>query len=91
MNVYNCCYRGNIGYSCRLRGRRWMFVPETGQVDRRIHRDVTLSELIFADPRAKSWEMNRERRRRGALPWLKSVLGGSEESRSVGGMLFTAG
>jgi hypothetical protein len=91
MNVYSCCYRGNIGYSCRLRGRQWMFVPELGQADGRVHRGIALSELIFADTRAKSWEMQREECRPGGLDWLRNLLGGSEEPRSVGGMLFTAG
>jgi hypothetical protein len=91
MNVYNCLYRGTIGYSCRTRGRNWMFVPEMGQADRRVHRGVSLHELVFADPRAKSWELSREERRPGGLHWVRNLLGGSEEPRSVGGMLFTAG
>ncbi|HEY7841930.1 MAG TPA: hypothetical protein VIC61_10205 [Gammaproteobacteria bacterium] len=90
MNVYNCLYRGTIGYSCRTRGRNWMFVPEMGQADRRVHRGVSLHELVFADPRAKSWEMNRDARRAG-FGWVRNLLGGREESRSVSGMLFTAG
>jgi hypothetical protein len=91
MNVYTCFYRGNLGYSCRTRGRDWMFVPELGQPDRRIHRRVALHELVFADPRAKAWELRREARRSTSLDWFKGLLGGREEPRSVGGMLFTAG
>ena len=92
MNVYNCFYRGNIGYSCRMRGRNWMFVPDFGQPDRRVHRGLALDDLVFADPRAKAWERSRETRRRIGLEAVRNLLlGGSEESRSVGGMLFTAG
>jgi len=91
MNVYSCCYQGNLGYSCRVRGRNWMFVPEFGQPDGRVHRGVSLHELVFADPRAKAWELGRDARRPGGLRGLMNLLGGSEEPRSVGGMLFTAG
>lgn len=90
MNVYSCCYRGTIGYSCRTRGRNWMFVPEFGQPDTRVHRGVALDDLVFADPRAKSWELGRDARGSSLLRML-NLLGGREESRSVGGMLFTPG
>ena len=91
MNVYSCFYRGNLGYSCRVRGRNWMFVPEFGQLDGRVHRGVSLHELVFADSFAKLWELGRDARRSGGLRWIKNLLGGREEPRSVGGMLFTAG
>ncbi|MBI2994710.1 MAG: hypothetical protein HYY48_11115 [Gammaproteobacteria bacterium] len=88
MNVYACCYRGNLGYGCRIRGRRWMFVPEFGQVDHCVHRNVALAELRFANRWAQDYERDREQPwpRIGIVNWLRR-LPSTGRTRSVGGLL----
>jgi hypothetical protein len=93
MNVYPCVYRGIIGYCCRLRGRRWLFVPELGQPDRNLRRDVSLRELVFADRRAQQYETEFERTagRRAVIRFLKALAGLPDRPVTVAGLLFTAG
>ena len=90
MNVYACCYRGNLGYGCRIRGRRWMFVPELGQRDRHVHRNVALGDLRFADPFAQTYERNQELplTHRGFSNWLRGIHP-RPTGHSVGGLLLT--
>lgn len=91
MNVYTCLYRGNLGYGCRLRERRWMFVPELGQPDRSIHRDVSLGDLTFANPHAKSYELDFESQltRRRFTRWLRPFAS-RQRPRTIGGLLLAA-
>ena len=47
MNVYSCWYEGNFGYACRIAVRKWMFVPEMGQPDANIYKNLLLEDLTF--------------------------------------------
>ncbi len=60
MNVYTCWHEGNLGYSCRTRGRQWMFVPEIMQPDNNIYNHLLLSDLVFKNTYEKQYEVNRE-------------------------------
>jgi len=88
MNVYTCCYRGNLGYGYRIRGRRWMFVPEFGQPDHAIHRNVALGDLRFANAWAQNYELEQEQTfsPTGIVKQL-TRLAAAPRSRTVGGLL----
>jgi len=90
MNVYRCWYQGIQGYSCR-RGRGWMFVPELGQPDNRIHKNIVLTDLVFMNREEGRFEMNNEtsRNKRSVRGWLGYMLGRRSRPHTVHGMLFT--
>ena len=92
MNVYSCWYRGNLGYGCRLRDRNWMFVPDLGQADGAVKRDLTLDDLVFRNPRERSAELERERelRRFRGRRWIGSLWARRSRPVTVGGMLLLA-
>ena len=90
MNVYQCCYRGIIGYGCRTRGKRWMFVPELGQPDNRIYKDITLHDLQFRNFIEKNFELECEHRSEKGIfmKLLKSLVFGRYRPQTVNGLLF---
>ncbi len=69
-----------------------MFVPEMGQIDSIIHRNLTLDELTFKNASEKSYEMINEKRSglAACLNLFKSILFPPPRSRTIGGMLLTA-
>ena len=60
MNVYICWHRGTMGYGCRLRGKKWLFVPELGQPDNNIYKNISLEDLVFKNPVEKRLEILHE-------------------------------
>ena len=92
MNVYQCWYRGLNGYCCRAHNSRWMFVPELGQHSNKIHKQVSLHELVFENPFAKRFELNKEylfeKRRSNFLFFLKDLFFPMRRPNTVGGLLF---
>lgn len=92
MNVYQCWYRGLSGYCCRAHNSRWMFVPELGQINNRIHKHVSLHDLVFDNPFAKMHELTIERsleKTRGNLFYfLIELFFPAKRPSTVGGMLF---
>lgn len=93
MNVYSCWHRGNFGYGCRLRGRRWLFVPELGQPSGDIRRNIALRDLVFSNPLAQTMELGRERElsRPWLSRWLRSLRHPGYRPATIGGMLFSPG
>ena len=91
MNVYACWYHGIFGYGCRTRGRKWMFVPELGQPDDRIHRDLFLDDLIFRNSFDRRIELNLENklRKSSILRFLQRLVFPSQKMHTVGGLLFS--
>ena len=91
MNVYACWYQGNYGYACRTRNGRWMFVPELGQPDSMIYRNLSLNELLFKNPIAKTYEFHLEKSRIAYSPagWLKRLFLPRQKRSTVGGLLFS--
>lgn len=91
MNIYPCCFRGNLGYGCRIRGRRWMFVPEFGQPDHNVHRNLSIGDLRFSNPRAQTYERSLERpfAHAGIAGWLRGLPSGTR-TRTAGGLLLTS-
>ena len=90
MNVYQCWYRGVLGYACRLRGRRWMFVPELGQYDRHVYRGVPLRELVFNNPLEKRHEYARDAlyRRTRLARILRTLFGFTARPATTAGLLL---
>jgi hypothetical protein len=91
MNVYTCLYRGNIGYGCRTRGRNWMFVPEMGQPDGTIYKNLLLHDLVFKNPFEKKFELSLERESRAislsrVLRWLFLPR---RKLQTIGGLLLS--
>ncbi len=91
MNVYTCLYHGNLGYGCRTRGRKWMFVPELGQPDNNIYKNLCLGHLIFKNPFDQKYEIAREKELNqfNLIKILKSLFHPSYKAQTVGGLLFT--
>ena len=91
MNVYTCWYRGNFGYGCRRQGRKWMFVPELGQQNHEIYRNLHLDDLVFKNPFDKKFELSFENRMRqfSVLRLLKKLFTTGQKVHTVGGLLFT--
>jgi hypothetical protein len=89
MNVYRCWYQGTLGYGCR-RGSNWMFVPELGQVDRRIYQDLALTELVFSNAEEMRFEMqNKTMMNSKSLGgWMGRIKAHRTRSRSVNGLLL---
>jgi hypothetical protein len=94
MNVYQCWYLGLNGYCCRGHNSKWIFVPELGQANNRIHKDLALTDLVFDNPFAMQHELNVEQRlqkvRSNPLHFLKSLFIPAEKPSTVGGLLFAS-
>ncbi len=92
MNVYQCWYRGLSGYCCRGHNSRWMFVPELGQPNNRIHKHVSLHDLVFDNPFAKKFELrleqSLEQKRTSLFFFLKDLFFPPRKPNTVGGLLF---
>lgn len=91
MNVYACWYEGSYGYSCRTRGSRWMFVPELGQPDRMIYRNLPLYALVFKNPIEKTYELNLEKSRSvfSLAGLIRRLFLPGRKQQTVSGMLFS--
>lgn len=91
MNVYTCWYQGNLGYGCRTRGASWMFVPELGQPDGRVHKNLSLADLLFKNQFEREIELNLENelRKFSITRLLRSLIFPRKKSNTVGGLLFT--
>jgi hypothetical protein len=92
MNVYQCWYHGMKGYCCRNHNSKWMFVPELGQINSRIHKQISLNDLVFNNTHAKHYELGLERRLQklsiSPFPILKSLFFPGKKAETVGGLLF---
>lgn len=91
MNVYTCWYQGNLGYGCRTRGRGWMFVPELGQPDGRVHKNLGLHDLLFKNQFERQIELNLENelRKFSLRRFLRTLISPRPKHHTVGGLLFT--
>ena len=69
-----------------------MFIPELGQIDSRIHKQLTLQELVFDNPIAQQHELRLELGRINiksrTFNFLKSLFLSENKPNTVGGMLF---
>ena len=92
MNIYTCWHHGNFGYGCRTRSRKWMFVPELGQPDNKIYKNLTMNELVFKNPFDHKFELELERKLRKFSPlrFFKRLLSPAHRLQTVGGLLLTS-
>ena len=74
MNVYACRYRGIVGFGCKDHKQSWMFVPDMGQLSDRIHRNLKLDDLQFADEMAYEFELDLERNASSFLNGIKRAF-----------------
>lgn len=88
MNVYSCWYEGNFGYACRIAARKWMFVPEMGQPDANIYKNLLLEDLIFKNACEKSFEKMYEQKS-PLMGILKSLILPRSKPQSIPGLLLT--
>lgn len=93
MNVYQCWYFGLKGYCCRSHNSRWMFVPEMGQNNNKIHKHISLNDLVFNNIFAKEYELRLERKlekmRNNPFNFIKSIFFQNKQALSIGGLLFS--
>ena len=91
MNIYTCWYRGNLGYGCRRHGQKWMFVPELGQSDKNIYRDLSLEDLIFKNPEDKYFELKVENEAgtQSILEFLQNLFSTRTRPQTVAGELLS--
>lgn len=90
MNIYRCWHQGILGYGCR-RGRGWMFVPELGQPDNRIHKGLEITDLVFLNNDERLFEMKNDKLRNNRTlgRMMRSVMSLRTRPRSISGRLFT--
>lgn len=92
MNVYQCWYLDLNGYCCRSHNSKWMFIPELGQINNRIHKNLSLDDLRFENPFAKQFELKIDLQRnaiKSSLFYsLKSLFFPVKKPSTVDGMLF---
>lgn len=90
MNVYTCFYRGNFGYCVRRQNASWMFVPELGQTDNNVHKNVPFDHLIFINPYEESFEREYEERlrKRTLAGFLQAVFFRKYQTYTIGGELL---
>ena len=93
MNVYMCWHQGNFGYCCRMFDSSWMFVPELGQPDNRIHKSIPFDDLIFTNPMERMLERENEIRlnkKWNLADFIWSLLFTKFKPLTIGGRLFLA-
>lgn len=88
MNVYSCVYKGNKGYCCRRHNRNWMFVPELGQVDNKVYKNISFAEILFENIFDKKLE-EKNQKKISINSLLHSVMSRKQKSQTIGGLLFS--
>lgn len=90
MNVYSCWYKGNYGYCCRRYNLTWLFVPELGQPDNTIYKNVAFEDFIFKSKYAEEYEREYQLRldRIYAAGLMQKILRKKYKPQTIGGMLF---
>ncbi len=73
MNIYRCRYLDTTGYSCRIRHRNWLFVPDLGQTDNRIRKNIRLGDLAFENSFELEYELSREYKSIFGV-WVRSLF-----------------
>jgi hypothetical protein len=68
-----------------------MFVPELGQPDEQVHKNLDLTELVFLNNEERLFEMKNDklRNKRALGRMMQSVMSVKTRPRSIGGRLFS--
>lgn len=90
MNVYSCFYKGNTGYCCRQHNKSWMFVPDLGQYDNKIYRNIDIEDLVFTNPYVKKYELDNELRfcKTSFAVFFSNAMRKKYKPQTIGGLLF---
>jgi len=90
MNIYRCWYQGIKGYSCRVRDKRWMFVPDIEQPDNRSYRNLELADLEFSNKHEKKFELDCEESttKKRVLNLVRYIAGRHRSPATVYGQLL---
>jgi hypothetical protein len=89
MNVYRCWYKGIAGFASRAQRNAWMFVPDLGEVDNRVRRNLLLSDLVFKYRHQYDYELNHPDCGRVSLrQYLRKRLFRSGPAHTTAGMLL---
>ena len=69
-----------------------MFVPELGQPDSKIYKNLTMNDLVFKNPFEKKFELDLERKLQKFSPlrFFKRLLSPGHRLHTVGGLLLTS-
>ena len=69
-----------------------MFVPELGQPDSTIYKNLTMNELVFKNPFDHKFELELERKLQkfSSLRFIKRLLSPARKLHTVGGFLLTS-
>ena len=69
-----------------------MFVPELGQPDNKIYKNLTMNDLVFKNPFEKKFELDLERKLQKFSPLrlFKRLLSPGHRLHTVGGLLLTS-
>ena len=87
MGVYSCWYKEIFGYACLLESGNWIFVPDLGQPDQNVYRNLELDELIFTSPDEHRSALNSSTPV-SLLERFKSMVFPGFKPRSVAGRLL---
>lgn len=73
MNTYPCWLNGRPGYCFEHPRSGWWFIPEQGQGDNEVRRNLSLEDFLFSNHRDRQFEYHR-REARQSIPWWQKYL-----------------
>lgn len=89
MNIYSCWYQGASGFAGHQGKNLWLFVPDLGQLDGRIRRNIRLNDLIFKNRRDFQFELGLQSEGNFSLLHnIRTWLFPSERAHTTAGMLL---
>ena len=90
MNVYSCLHKGNLGYCCRQHNMAWMFVPEFGQADNKVYKNIAFEDLVFTNTLVEKFEKKHQERlaKYNGMNLLHKLLNRKYKPQTIGGLLF---
>ena len=89
MNTYPCWLNGRPGYCFEHRRSGWCFIPEQGQADSKVRRNLSLEDFLFSNHHDRQFEYRR-RKIHQSIPWWQKCLRALflPKSHSVAGFLL---
>ena len=90
MNIYGCVYKGNRGYCCRRHNMNWMFVPDLGQVDNKVYKNISFDEIFFENSFDRKLEQDFQVKldKTGIIGLLHNFVRRKDKPQTIGGLLF---
>lgn len=90
MNTYACWYQGRPGYCFEHPRSGWWFVPEQGQPDSSVRRQLSLQDFVFANHADWQFEQQLHRQQQCTPRWLQCLkaLFAPIKPQTVAGLLL---